>query len=140
MSLPFAEEINYWKTGTSRPDTWVAKTIKQLEDLGGLLLAEAYGKDSTGKAAFMLAFEIGGEQYKIVWPVLESKSGNEKAAKIQAATMLYHDVKAKCVSAAVLGVRSAFFSYLLLPDGRIAAELATPMLVENWPKMLSAQN
>ena len=85
----------------------------------------------------MLAFEIEGERYKVVWPVLVTQSGNEKAARIQAATMLYHDVKAKCISAAVLGVRSAFFSYLMLPDGRSAAELATPELDEMLPNLFS---
>ena len=73
----------------------------------------------------MLAFEIGGDKFKVLFPVLPSKSGNEKAARIQAATMIYHDIKSKCVSAAVLGSRAAFFSYLLLPDGRTTANLET---------------
>lgn len=50
--------------------------------------------------------------------------------------MLYHDVKAKSISAKVLGTRAAFFSYLMLPDGRTAAEASTPELLEAMPKLL----
>ena len=129
--LPYAEDINYWKTGRSSPDDWIARTVRQIQSLDGEVLAEAFGKDASGNSAFMLAFEIGGDKFKILFPVLPSKSGNEKAARMQAATMLYHDIKSKCISAAVLGARAAFFSYLLLPDGRTTANLDTnelPML------------
>jgi len=44
--------------------------------------------------------------------------------------MLYHDVKGKCVSATVLGAKPAFFSYLLLPDGRTAIEATMKELTE----------
>lgn len=120
--MTYAEEVNYWKSGQSAPDTWLDKTKKELAVAGGKILAEGYGSDANSKAAYMLGFELDGQQYKIVWPVLPSKSGNTRAAKIQAATMLYHDVKAKCVSAKVLGNRAAFFSYLLLPNGRNVVE------------------
>ena len=70
----------------------------------------------------MLAFRLGDDQFKLVWPLLESKTGNEKAAKVQAATALYHDVKAKCVAAKFLGSRTAFFSALMLPNGQTASE------------------
>lgn len=112
---------------------------KQIAALGGTVLAEGFGSEpTTGRAAFMLAFEIGGDRFKIVWPCLPSKDGNEGAARIQAATMLYRDVKAKCVSATVLGTRAAFFSFLLLPDGRTATEVTMPELAEAWPRLLIA--
>jgi hypothetical protein len=57
---------------------------------------------------------------------------------VQAATMLYHDVKAKAVSAKVHGVRAAFFQYLALPDGRTAAQLAAPDLTDRYPRLLAA--
>ena len=98
--LPFAEDVNYWKTGKSAPDTWIDRAKHEIESINGQVLAEGFGHESlTGKAAYMLAFKIAGEQFKITWPVLPSKSGAKRAAKIQAATMLYHDVKARCVSA-----------------------------------------
>jgi hypothetical protein len=70
--------------------------------------------------------------------VLPSEKGNELAARRQAATMLYHDTKAKCLSAVVLGTRIAFFSYLLLPDGRTAAEASFPELAEGIPDLFLA--
>lgn len=137
--LPNAEDVNYWKTSKTSPDTWMGRAKQQIASLGGTVLAEGFGSEpTTGRAAFMLAFEIGGDRFKIVWPCLPSKDGNEGAARIQAATMLYRDVKAKCISATVLGTRAAFFSFLLLPDGRTATEVSAPELMEAWPRLLSA--
>jgi len=90
-----------------------------------------------GNSAFLIAFEIGGDQFKVIWPVLPTKTKKERAAKIQAATFLYHDIKAKCLSATILGARMAFFSYLLLSDGRMAAELSDPEMTENWPRLFA---
>jgi hypothetical protein len=134
----YAEDVNYWKTGKSAPDTWTDRTRSQIEKLGGSVLAEGFGSEpQTGRAAYMLGFEIGGERYKIVWPVLASKKGDQRAAKVQAATMLYHDVKARCVSAAVLGARTAFFSFLMLPDGHTVAEVSTPDLQQMIPALMA---
>jgi hypothetical protein len=130
--------VNYWKSGTSSPDTWIDRTKKEIAAAGGKVLSDAFGRDEAGRAAFMLEFSFGDDCYRAVWPVLPSRAGNEKAACIQAATMLYHDVKARCVSAKVLGARSSFFSFLLLPDGRTAAQLAAPELSAQWPKLLTA--
>ena len=133
----YAEEVgHYWQTGRGSPDQWIEKAKRQIEEVGGKVLAEGYGSDHTGRAAFMLGFEMEGERFKLVWPVLESKTGNALAAKRQAATMIYHDVKAKAMTAKVLGFKTAFFSYLLLPSGQTAAEVATPELVDAFPKLL----
>ena len=138
MTELYAEDVNYWKTGKSSPDAWMDKTRRQIKHLSGQVLMEGFGSEPvTGRAAFMLAFEIGGDKFKAIWPVLSSKGGNEKAARVQAATMLYHDVKARCISAAVLGTRAAFFSFLLLPDGRTAAEVSTPELMQVIPELFA---
>lgn len=138
VDLPFGEDMNYWKTSTSAPDTWMDRTKKQLKKVGGQVLAEGYGSESvTGRAAFMLGFELQGDRFKVVWPVLPTRGGDERAARRQAVTMLYHHVKAACVSAQVLGARTAFFSFLLLPDGRVAAEASVPELMESIPEMLA---
>ena len=135
---PYAEEVNYWKTSKSSPDAWMERARRQIEKLGGMVLAEGFGSEpGLGRAAYMLAFEIEGERYKVVWPVLPSKTGNEKAARRQAATLLYHDLKAKAISAAVLGARAAFFSFLMLPDGRTAVNIATPELAQLTPALLA---
>jgi hypothetical protein len=137
--LPYAEDINYWKSGTSSPETWIQKTIHVVREMGGSVTGEGFGSEpNTGCAAFMLAFEIQGARYKVVWPVLPSRGKNDKAARIQAATMLYHDIKAKCLSAAVLGAQAAFFSYLLLPDGRTAVEASFPELRRGIPALFAS--
>lgn len=144
----YAEDVNYWKTGKSSPGTWLDKAASQIEKLGGRVLIKAEGMHpQTGREAYMLGFEIEGENYKAVWPVLtcyKKTQANEQAAKIQAATFLYHDVKAKCISAVVLGARQAFFSYYMLPDGRSVSDITTPEITDTinrlFPPMLKAKN
>ena len=131
----YAEDVNYWKTSRTSPEAWLEKAKREVVKAGGQVLAEGFGSDGE-RAAYMLAFSFGDERFKAVWPVLTSKSGNERSARVQAATLLYHDVKAKSVMAKVLGFRAAFFSYLMLPDGRTMVEMATPELVRAFPKLL----
>ncbi|MBA7484347.1 hypothetical protein ES707_19872 [subsurface metagenome] len=136
MGLPYAEDVgHYWQTSSSSPDTWLEKAKKLIRQLEGNIVAEGYG--SLGEhAAYMLAFEVGGDSFKVVWPVLPSRTGKELAAKRQAATLLYHDIKAKAMTASVLGTRAAFFSYMMLSDGRTATELTSPELSREFPLQL----
>ncbi len=136
QQLPYAEDVAYWRTSQSSPDTWIERAQRVIIGMGGVVMAEAFGKDASGRSAYMLGFQFKGDRFKVVWPVLPSKSGNERAARIQAATLLYHDIKARCISAAVLGVRAAFFNSLLLPDGRTAGDVAAPELAKAVPAML----
>lgn len=103
---------------------------------GGEFKGEGFGSDADGRAAFMLAFEIKGDKFKIIWPVMKSKTSNERAARVQAATTLYHYVKAVCLYAAVVGTRTAFFSHFMLPDGRTASEVSGYELAEMTPRLL----
>lgn len=129
----WAEDLAYWKTSQSMPDTWLDRTIGLIEKAGGVVEASGYGNQGE-RSAYMVTFGLDGEVFRIVWPVIPSKTGNVRAAKVQAATMMHHDVKARLISAQVLGVRAAFFNWLMLPDGRTAtsvglAELVPPMLM-----------
>ena len=137
--LPLGEDVNYWQTSKSSPDSWMEKTKRLILGLGGKVLMEGFGSEPmSGRSAFMLAFEIKGDHFKIVWPVLPSRGRNEGAARIQAATLIYHDTKAKCLSAVVLGARAAFFSYWMLPDGRTAVEASVPELAKGIPAIFAA--
>uniref|UniRef100_A0A6M3L627 Uncharacterized protein n=1 Tax=viral metagenome TaxID=1070528 RepID=A0A6M3L627_9ZZZZ len=136
-TIPYAEDINYWKTSRSSPDDWIDKASAQIEKLGGHTHTHAFGKDNQGNSAYMLQFSIGEDNYKILWPVLLSKTNNENAAKIQAATLLYHDVKNRCLTAMILGNRTAFFNYFLLPDGRTIIEASVPELMHEIPLVLA---
>lgn len=135
MSDIYAEDINFWKTGRSPADTWIDKTKKQIENLGGKVEREAFGV-ADGKAAFMIVFSINEDHFKVVWPVLRSYKGDDKAAKIQAATALYHYTKSVCLYAVVVGHRQAFFSHLLVEDGRMVSQLSTQELLAKMPKFL----
>ena len=119
----YAEDLNYWQTGSSAADSWMDKSKKLIRDLSYKVTGEGFGSDYLGHAAFMMAFHAGDDDFKVVWPVLPSRSGKERAARIQAATMMYHYVKAVCLFAAVVGAKTAFFSHLMLPDGRVASSV-----------------
>lgn len=134
----YAEDVNYWKTSNVAPDGWIDKAKAEIKAAGGKVLGDAFG-DQDGRAAYMMEFTFGADRFRLVWPVLSSKTKADRAARIQAATMLYHDVKSKCVSAKVHGLRAAFFQYALLPDGRTAAQLATPELTDRYPKLLTGK-
>lgn len=121
---PYAEDLgHYWKTSNSSPDSWLEKAVKEINRAGGLVTAQGYVL-TPEESCYMIQFEFGKDKFKILWPVLESKTKNTIAAKRQAATMLYHDVKARCVSAKVLGARQSFYGFML-PGSAVRS---TPLL------------
>jgi hypothetical protein len=136
MNLPYAEEIgHYWQTSKTQPDSWIDKAERIIQQHGGYIMERFFGSVD-GREGYVLAFAFEDDHFRIAWPVLPTKSGNRSSARIQATTMLYHDVKAKCMTSVVLGNRIAFFSYLMLPDGRSVMQLADPELQNSFPKLL----
>jgi len=133
----FAEDLPYWKTSGSSPSKWLEKARRCLEQAGGIIEAEFSG-DQGGMAAFVLAFMLEGDQFKIIWPVAKpKKQGEEQAARRQSATMLYHDIKSRCVAVRIRGARTAFFADLCLPGGKTAAQVSAPHLLAHMPKVLT---
>lgn len=134
MKLPNAEDVNYWQTSQTDPDTWIEKTHKLILGFGGKIKSYAFGSDpASGSAAYLLVFEMQGDYFRIVWPVLPTRSGKLRAAKIQATTLMYHDVKARLLTLEIFGARHAFFQYLMLSDGRVASEIASQELLSGVP-------
>lgn len=125
MQEYYAENVNYWKSSKTPPDTWLDHAKKEITKVGGKITGEGFFNDptSTLRAFYMLTFEIEDVRYKAIWPVLKSKKNDMKAARIQAATLLYHDVKQSCVRVKVLGAHVAFLPYLVLPNGHSMMEL-----------------
>lgn len=139
--MPYAEEVSYWRTGKSSPDAKIDDAARMIAAQGGAITGKGYLMHG-GREAFLLAFAVGGETYKILWPVLPVKrpdKTSEQAARLQAATFVWHSVKAKCSDAAVLGFRAAFAGNLLCYDGRTLAEVATPELAHAIPARLTYQ-
>lgn len=130
--MPYAEDVNYWKTGQTAAETWLDKAKEAIRDVGGLVTGSAQMETADG-AVFALLFTLAGQHYRINWPVLTLRPAtrrtdaqrrtDERAAKIQAATFLYHDVKAKCMIVKIMGGAAAFAQYALLPDGTTVAEM-----------------
>lgn len=133
----FAENCNYWKTSKSSPDAWVEKSISLIEQFGGEIISSGFGNEvAVQRSAYMIRFKVEDLIYKIIWPVLLSEKGDQMAARRQAATMLYHDIKAKCVSAQVLGARVSFFSWMELPNGQPAFTATNIELLDSVPQRL----
>lgn len=138
MNLPFASMMPYWKTSRTTPDVWLEKAMNEIVRADGKVKTSGFGQDVTSRrAAYRIEFEVGGDQFSVTWPVLPTpeKAGvdEQRAARVQAVTLMYHDIKAKCVKARVFGMRTAFFEHLLLPDGREMRQAATPELVALLP-------
>ena len=137
--LPYAENINYWRTTKSSSDKVMDNVEMLLSKLDGIVHVRAFGKEGN-REAFLLEFTLDGQRYRIVWPVLPTKTFTSSvrcAARVQAAVMIYHDVKAKLVSALVQGTRRAFFNYLLLPNGIVASDIASQDLLKEIPQLLT---
>ena len=129
--LPFAETVNYWKTGRSSSDSLIHDTVALLKKLGCKNIAEAFGSYQ-GRSAFLLSFEIGTERFQIKWPVLPTRSEkDEPAARRQAAAFVYHYAKARSLEVAILGSRAAFIGNLCLPDGSTVMENANPAIAQH---------
>ena len=128
-----AKSLPYWKTGRTSPEEWVRKACVEIERAEGtidLCLPSAY---QHGRMAHVIQFSLNGDSFRLMWPVAEHEPTDTVAALRQAATMLYHDVKSRCVAARVFGARWAFQAELMLPDGRTAGQLGTPELIEVLP-------
>ena len=138
----YAEDLPYFKTSKTAPDTWIDKAKREIDKAGGTCISEGFG--SSGEhAAYMLRFEISGSIYRIIWPCADSKFdgldttvGFLMASRRQAATMLYHDVKAMGIKARAIGPEVAFFSHLELANGKVANEMVGA--TGDLPKLLGA--
>jgi hypothetical protein len=139
MEELYADDVNYWKTSTADPDSWMTKARREIVAAGGSVHGEMFGSQEGGRAAYRLDFSFDRDHFRVIWPVLQPRNAKDiRAARVQAATMLYHDVKSKCVSAKVHGARAAFFQYAVLPDGRTAAQVAAPEPLDLYPKQLTS--
>lgn len=134
----YAEDFsNYWKTSTKAPDGWIEDAKKLIVSIGGKIQMEAYGMDGAGRAAFVIGFTLAEDSFKVTWPVLPTRKATDQgAAKRQAATLLYHDVKHKVMVAKIKGIRSAFTENLLLPTGQTAGEVDPETLARLMPSIL----
>ena len=133
MNLPEAKSLPYWKTSNSAPETWVRKACAEIERADGVIEMCLPSAQQHGRIAHVIQFVLDEEEFRLMWPVAEHDPDDQLAALRQAATMLYHDVKSRCLKARVFGARWAFQAELLLPDGRTAGQLSTPELVEALP-------
>ena len=127
---PFAEDLPYWKTSNLGLDNSINRIVKEITNANGKITGKAV-IETEDQAFIFIEFCFQGDRFKIDWEALPSKKGDRKAALIQAAAMVYHDVKGKLVAARVKGYRKAFLEYLMLPDGYVVSDLA-----DHLPMML----
>ena len=138
QQLPHAESLNYWKSSTSSAQSWLDKTEALIEGFGGEVSVVAKGKQDD-RVVFVMEFEFYPDRFRAVWPVLPPRGGDIKAAERQAATMLFHDVKARTLRVAVMGPRTAFLDFLLVESGMTLAQLSSAELQRGVPPLLTAR-
>jgi hypothetical protein len=136
----YADDLPYWKTSKSTVDSWLNKAKREIATIGGKITGEAYLNDADkGRAAFMLSFTLEGRLYVAKWAVMPTKRGTEQdqqSAKVQAATALYHDIKARVVTCKFQEKHFAFLNYMMLPNGQNVAEAADSTPVDHLPLLL----
>lgn len=135
MDLPTGKSLPYWKTGRTAAEHWIRKACAEIERAGGTIDVCFPSAYQGGRTAHVVGFSLDGDSFKLVWPLLEHDPPEAEAALRQAATMLYHDVKSRCIAARVFGARWAFHAEWLLPDGRSIGQLTTPELLQELPQM-----
>lgn len=134
--LPYSHQVPYWKTSKSGWTSFISKAVKELKKVGGSHHGTAVTTGAKNEEMH-LRFSLEGEEYHIVWPILPLRpttqpskvDADSESARVQAATFIFHDVKARCVAARILGANRAFFTYQLV-DGRPVQEVvADPLLL-----------
>lgn len=138
----YAEDLPYWKSGTQ-----YNRAIEEAVNTLG-----KYGANVTMNGQFVIdgdkvlavQFSLDGDEYRIVERVIlprKRTTANDRAAEIQAAAALKHNVKARVNQYLRNGARSAFMSALILPNGKVAHEESNVnlqrLLMPNSSAMLS---
>lgn len=134
----YAEQANYFGTSQRAADTWLKIAEKELVTVGGRVLRKAAVEEES-HAAFMIEFLLDGDTFRMVYPVMECRKKtpqNFDKAKVQAATFLYHSVKARALDIKILGARVAFGSWLLVDGKRSVADVVRNGSGAALPKML----
>ena len=134
--LPIANEMPYWKSGTSSPDSWFDKVENLIEKYGGTIHSRVVARSGHNEG-IMIGFTIAGESFKLTWPVLPPKNPNDRlAATRQAATMIYHDTKARVNRLAIFDPKVVFADWLLLENGRTIAENPNTNIAQHLSGMI----
>lgn len=133
-----ADDLPYFKTSKTDPDGWIEKAKAEIVKIGGKVTGEAFASNGD-EAGFLLLFTLEKDEYKVYFPVLETRSAKDLlAAKRQAATMLYHDIKARCMLVKVFGARRRFSDFLMLPEmGVTVGDMAEDNIME-LPRLLTS--
>ncbi len=134
MTSEPGNKLPYWKTGRSSPDEWLRKAIREIEKVGGEVNESGIIRQGCSEVV-LLGFTLDDDRFRLFCPVLVHETDDNLAAVRQAATMLYHDVKSRCVSAMVKGARWAFHAELILPNGMTAGSLTDKELMQRLPEI-----
>ena len=119
-----AEELgHYWQTSKKSPNAWLEKDVRALLAKHGAQKVSAGIITGDDVGAVIVGFSFGGRVYKIIQPVLPSRTGNVYAAQVQAATILHHYIKALLLRAKTVGIPSAFVQHQIISGGQTMAEI-----------------
>lgn len=119
---------------------WLEKAADEVRAVAGNVKGVSEITTDAGSVVFVMIFDLGGDRFKVQWPVLTPRvmhPVNAKSAKIQAATALYHDVKARCVTLKFLGSRDAFMPFLLLEGGKTVSEAVPEVFLRALPEVVN---
>lgn len=115
---------HYWKTSRSSAGSWIDKAEDLISSIGANVRSSSkLGATDEEPACYMIAWHYDAKDYMVTWPILPHDEADRLAAERQAATFLYHEIKAAIVRKKVIGSTRAFAPWLVLPDGRNVQDL-----------------
>lgn len=143
----YAEDSNYFGTSSRAAETWLEMAKKELMLVGGKDIRKA-AVEENDTAVYVIEFTLDGDTYRMSYPAMPCKkatSQNLKKAKVQAATFLYHAIKARALDMKILGAKAAFGSFMLVDGLRTVSDVLTgtpsaalPILL-NPPKRMASE-
>lgn len=124
--LPYAEELNFWKTSKSSADKWLNDAEDIIAKFGGTVTLRAKGRAGENQA-YAFQFSHNNDRFKILYPVLPTKNGDVRSAERQCCQFIFYEVKNRSIQVKIFGFKSAYFEFLMLEDGQTVREHSTDM-------------
>lgn len=119
----YAEDLPYWRSGT-KYNRAIDEAVNALNKYGAEISMNGQF-NINGVKVIAIQFKLDMDEYRLVERIIlprKRNSANDRAAEIQAAAALKHDVKARLNQYLRNGARKAFMSALILPNGKVAHE------------------
>lgn len=137
--LPFGEDIgHYWRTSKKDAGYWLNSVRDMIVSIPGCKVLKKVDYEENDQNFFLVEFTVGLDWFKIIYPVLPVRQLKDReAARVQAVTLMFHEVKSRMMLIKIFGIHYAFLNYLVADNGKTVSQMAVPELAK-LPILLDA--